>query len=99
MVPVFSALGQPTRLRIMELLADQGADGLTSGQLARLAATPMNTMSGHLGVLANAGLVTSVRSGRSVTYGIVNGALAAAARHLTDLSEAGNARQLPSSAA
>ena len=79
LVSVLSALAQPTRLMIVRLLCEHSATGLTTSQLAELASTPLNTMSGHLGILARVGLVKSERSGRNITYDIV-------AKVLTDAS-------------
>lgn len=61
-VPVFAALGDETRLRLIAVLCAGGAMSiaeLTSGtQITRQAVTK------HLHVLADAGLVRGVRSGR-----------------------------------
>ena len=65
-----SALSQPTRLETFRLLVRSGADGMAAGEIARVLAVPHNTMSSHLSILANAGLVTSRREGRSVIYGV-----------------------------
>ena len=47
-----------------------GADGLAAGEIARALGVPHNTMSAHLAILANAGLVTSRREGRSILYAV-----------------------------
>lgn len=62
------ALAQETRLAAFRLLVRCGAEGLPAGEIARALATPHNTMSTHLAILAGAGLVTSQREGRSVIY-------------------------------
>jgi len=64
------ALSQETRLDAFRLLVRCGADGMAAGDIARTLNVPHNTMSAHLAVLANAGLVVSRREGRSVIYGI-----------------------------
>lgn len=67
-VPVFSALGQATRLRAFELLLARGAGGMLQGELARSMGVDKNLMSAHLKVLRDADLVTSERNGREVVY-------------------------------
>lgn len=65
-----SALSQPTRLETFRLLVRCGDDGLPAGEIARALEVPHNTMSSHLSILANAGLVGSRREGRSIIYAI-----------------------------
>jgi len=67
-IQVMSALAQPTRLEVFTHLARARPDGLTAGALADRVGTPANTMSVHLAILSRAGLVSSVKSGRNVTY-------------------------------
>jgi ArsR family transcriptional regulator len=63
-----SALAQDSRLAVFRLLVRAGRDGLAAGDIARgLEITP-NTLSAQLTILANAGLVTSRRDGRSIIY-------------------------------
>ena len=69
-VKILSALNHQTRLAVLKLLAGVPAAGLTSGDLATRAQVPPASMSTHLGVLADAGLVSSTRSGREVIYRI-----------------------------
>lgn len=63
-----AALAQPTRLEAFRLLVRHEPDGLPAGEIAAALAVPHNTLSAHLSVLARAGLVTSVRSSRSIVY-------------------------------
>lgn len=65
---MFDALSQETRLRAFRLLVEAGNSGLPAGALSEALGTPHNTMSFHLGHLANAGLVSSRKDGRSVIY-------------------------------
>ena len=67
-VLAFSALAQPARLAVMWLLLAREPGGLTENDLAREAALPHTTLSGHLAVLARAGLVEAERQGRLVVY-------------------------------
>lgn len=65
---MFDALSQETRLRAFRLLVEAGTEGLPAGTLSEALGTPHNTMSFHLGHLANAGIVSSRKEGRSVIY-------------------------------
>jgi ArsR family transcriptional regulator, arsenate/arsenite/antimonite-responsive transcriptional repressor len=64
----FAALAQPTRLAVFRLLVSHEPHGLPAGEVATALAVPQNTMSTHLAVLARAGLVSTARHGRSITY-------------------------------
>ncbi|MEL6947598.1 MAG: helix-turn-helix domain-containing protein [Pseudomonadota bacterium] len=64
----FSALSQPTRLSVFRLLLQVGPDGLPAGEIASCCGAKQNTMSVNLSVLARAGLIRSVRDGRSIRY-------------------------------
>ena len=63
-----SALAQSTRLEVFRLLVTHEPHGLAAGDIARELAVPQNTMSSHLAILSRAGLIASVRTGRSITY-------------------------------
>ena len=65
---MFDALSQETRLRAFRLLVEAGTAGLAAGVLSDGLDTPHNTMSFHLKHLANAGIITSRKDGRSVIY-------------------------------
>ena len=67
-VQKLSALSQETRLAVFRLLVKAGPDGLAAGEVARTLCVPANTLSSQLTLLANAGLVTSRRDGRSIIY-------------------------------
>lgn len=62
------ALSQPTRLQCFRLLVTREPDGVPAGELARLVGVPQNTLSTHLAILANAGLVHGERHSRSIIY-------------------------------
>jgi DNA-binding transcriptional ArsR family regulator len=62
------ALSQPTRLQCFRLLVMREPDGVPAGELARLVGVPQNTLSTHLAILANAGLVHGERHSRSIIY-------------------------------
>ena len=67
-VTALSALGQPTRLQVVQSLLERAPEGLAAGELARLLSVPQNTLSAHFNVLAQAGLVKSERQSRSIIY-------------------------------
>lgn len=65
---MFDALSQETRLRTFRLLVKAGTEGLAAGLLSEQLGIPHNTLSFHLKHLANAGIVSSRKAGRSVIY-------------------------------
>ena len=67
-VTALSALGQPTRLKVVQSLLKSAPEGLAAGELARLLSVPQNTLSAHFNVLAQAGLVEAKRQSRSIIY-------------------------------
>ena len=64
----FSSLSQETRLRVFKFLIEYGADGAVPGLISSKLKIPANTLSFHLSHMSGAGLVTSEKNGRSVTY-------------------------------
>lgn len=64
----FTALSQETRLNVFRLLVEYGPQGVAAGVLSDNLGIPHNTLSFHLSHLAQAGLVTSRKAGRSVIY-------------------------------
>jgi ArsR family transcriptional regulator len=62
---LFKALGHPSRIRILELLV--ASDRSVSELLSEVEVEPPS-LSQHLAVLKRTGLVTSRRSGNTVTY-------------------------------
>jgi ArsR family transcriptional regulator len=67
-IEALSDLAHPGRLDVFRLLVRAGADGLPAGEVARLLATPANTMSSQLAILARTGLIISRRESRSIIY-------------------------------
>jgi ArsR family transcriptional regulator, arsenate/arsenite/antimonite-responsive transcriptional repressor / arsenate reductase (thioredoxin) len=68
LVTRLAALGQTTRLAVIRSLLKAHPDGINAGDIARLCDVAHNTLSAHLNVLANAGLVTVERRGREMNY-------------------------------
>ena len=67
-IAALAALAQPTRLQTFRLLVEREPDGIAAGDLARALGVPQNTMSAHLTILSNAGLVSGERQSRSIIY-------------------------------
>ncbi|NBB15121.1 metalloregulator ArsR/SmtB family transcription factor [Caulobacter sp. SLTY] len=63
-----SALAQDSRLAVFRLLVRAGPEGMAAGEIARALEITPNTLSAQLTVLANAGLTTSRRDGRSIIH-------------------------------
>ena len=67
-IRALGALAQEHRLEAFRLLVQAGEAGLAAGRLAeKLGAAPSST-SFHLAQLANAGLISQQRQGRSIVY-------------------------------
>ena len=66
----FRGLGDSTRLRILELLAEQGE--LSVGGLVERLGVPQPTVSTHLGCLRWCGFVATRREQRAVIYRIAD---------------------------
>lgn len=67
-VAALSALAQESRLRVFRLLVTAGPQGMPAGQIAEELDITPNTLSFHLNLLKNAGLLTVRRDGRSLIY-------------------------------
>lgn len=87
---VFAALADPTRWRVLTLLAERG-DG-TATTLAGELPVSRPAVIKHLAVLDRAGLVEARRRGREVRYSVRPERLDATARDLADLAKAWDAR-------
>jgi DNA-binding transcriptional ArsR family regulator len=67
-IEALGALAQDTRLNAFKLLVKHEPDGIAAGELARLLKVPQNTLSSHLSILQQGGLVSSERHSRSIIY-------------------------------
>jgi DNA-binding transcriptional ArsR family regulator len=63
---VFSALGDPTRLQVIEALANEGE--MTATELAEQIPVTRQAIAKHLSTLSDAGLVAAEAHGREVRY-------------------------------
>ena len=82
--PVFAALGDPTRLRLVARLA-QG-EALSISQLTEGERVTRQAITKHLEVLADAGLVTDRKRGRERLYALEAAPLDDARRYLDQVS-------------
>lgn len=69
-VKTLAALAQESRLETFRLLVRRGSEGMPAGKIAQELDIPHNTLSTHLSILVNAGLVNSHRESRSIIYSI-----------------------------
>jgi DNA-binding transcriptional ArsR family regulator len=63
-----SALAQDSRLEVFRLLVKAGDNGLPAGDIAAHLGARQNTMSTHLGILTQAGMIRRRREGRIIRY-------------------------------
>ncbi|MEX0298624.1 MAG: ArsR/SmtB family transcription factor [Kordiimonas sp.] len=69
-VSMLSALAQHTRFSVFRLLMKAGPNGLPAGKIAETVGVPQNTLSTHLNILSNTGLISSRREGRNLIYSV-----------------------------
>lgn len=84
-VPVLAALGQGTRLRIVELVSDAGPKGVAAGEIARAMRCPASTLSFHLKELSQAGVLEARPRGRYLIYALRHRALSELAQFVAAL--------------
>ena len=73
----FAALADPVRLRLLSLLATSAEGGVCACDLVEPVGRSQSTVSHHLKVLTEAGLVTGTRQGRNIWYAAEPDALTA----------------------
>ena len=62
------ALGHASRLAIVRVVVQGGAEGIPVGEIQTLLDIPPSTLSHHLSELAQAGLLKSARQGTTIRY-------------------------------
>ncbi|MCA0920674.1 ArsR/SmtB family transcription factor [Pseudooceanicola nanhaiensis] len=67
-IDAFSALAHETRLAVFRLLVREGPEGVPALEIARRLAVKPSTLSGHLGILKRAELVTATRRQKEILY-------------------------------
>lgn len=65
---VFSALSQPTRLKVFRLLVDNSKNGICPCNIAEKLKIPRNTLSFHLALLTKVGLCDYKKVGKTLIY-------------------------------
>jgi ArsR family transcriptional regulator len=90
----FRALADETRRDILRLLRD---GTLTSGEIAERFSSSWPTISRHLAVLRDAGLLTTERRGQEIRYELNTSVFQDVVRHLIEWTRptAGTARRSP----
>jgi DNA-binding transcriptional ArsR family regulator len=83
--PVFAALGDGTRLRLVTRLSDDGP--LSIARLSDGAGVTRQAITKHLEALANAGVVRGTRRGRERIWELQPKRLEMASRYLDDVSQ------------
>jgi len=83
---VFKALGDPTRVKLLSLIAAAGDDGACVCDLIEPVRLSQPTVSHHMRQLADAGLITREQRGKWAFYRLVDGALAAVAGTLAPVA-------------
>jgi DNA-binding transcriptional ArsR family regulator len=83
---VIGALADPTRRQILRMLGAEGR-GLSASALAGLLPVSRQAVAQHLGVLQQAALVSSERSGREVLFRVRPSVLEQTASWMTRLAE------------
>lgn len=74
-VTALGALAQEHRLGAFRLLVQAGPDGLSAGAIAEALGLAPSSLSFHLNHLAQAGLITQRRDGRSLIYAAAFGTM------------------------
>jgi len=62
----FAALGSEQRLAVLRVLVRAGSDGLRIGELGERSGVTGSTLTHHMKILAQAGLVRQAKEGRSI---------------------------------
>jgi DNA-binding transcriptional ArsR family regulator len=75
----FRVLGEPTRIRLLDLLRDRDA---TVTELHEALGASQQNVSKHLGVLLQAGVVTRTKQGTSARYAIADDGVFALCEHV-----------------
>lgn len=86
-VAMLSALSQATRLKIIEVVAAGGEDGVAAGDIARELRCPASTLSFHLKELAQAGLLSPTPQGRFIRYSVQPAAFGALSGFIAGLPQ------------
>lgn len=89
---VFRALADPTRREILELLKTRPR---TSGEIAEAFPATWPTISRHLAVLRDAGLIVATREGQHIRYELNTSVVQDLVQHLLGWAGKGGGRRVP----
>lgn len=67
-VKIFTALAQENRLQVYKILVENSSDGISPCEIAQKLKIPRNTLSFHLSLLTQAGLVSKTKKGKMLFY-------------------------------
>lgn len=67
-VMIFTALAQESRLQIYKILVENSLEGICPCEIAEILKMPRNTLSFHLSLLTQAGLVSKTKKGKMLIY-------------------------------
>jgi DNA-binding transcriptional ArsR family regulator len=87
---LWTAIGDPTRRRVLDLLATDGPG--TASSLSRRLPVTRQAVAKHLAVLERAGLVNAEPAGREVRYGVDPEQFARAVAQLAEVGRAWDGR-------
>ena len=87
---IFRALGDPHRMRIMELLRERE---LSAGEILDTIDIVQSTLSHHMKTLSDSGAVNAVRRGKWTYYSLNESNLASAAAYLASCAEGTRVRR------
>lgn len=62
----FAALGSEQRLQVLRTIVRAGPEGTTIGELGKRSGVTGSTLTHHMGILRQAGLVEQTKQGRSI---------------------------------
>jgi DNA-binding transcriptional ArsR family regulator len=85
-VSILAALAQPTRLQILDRVAEVGPEGVAAGAIARAIRCPASTLSFHLKELTRTGVLEARPEGRFILYSLRRPALKALALYIAGLA-------------
>jgi DNA-binding transcriptional ArsR family regulator len=80
-----AALSQPTRLKVIEVIAQGGDEGIAAGKIAQALRCPASTLSFHLKELTQAGLLEATPDGRFIRYSVKPDTFAGLAAYIAHL--------------
>lgn len=67
-VMIFTALAQESRLQIYKILVENSLEGICPCEIAEILKMPRNTLSFHLSLLTQAGLVSKTKKDKMLIY-------------------------------